>query len=133
MKRRWLISKDARRCGNYHCSGYDKTNHKTVLKADGTILTTCRECGKVRESKAHKYKERRPCIACQWVRDVVVNVGHDGHEWSRDKCSVCEMEISARHHLHVYNDFTARVAKARRLRAVRSQCAQASNQQGEGT
>lgn len=133
MKRRWLISKDARRCKTYGCVGYDKFNHKTVLHADGTILTTCRDCGGVRESKAHKYKERRPCKRCQWPVDFIIHVGHDGHEWSKDKCSICEMEISAAQHLRMYHDFTNRVAKARRLRAVRPQGAQASNEQGEGS
>lgn len=105
--KRWIISKDGRRCGNFSCAGYEKANVEILhIDADGTVYTKCRECIQAHTYKSREYKDRRACKGCAHNRNVTVRVYHDGKEYARDTCDACDMERSAERH----------VATAQRLR-----------------
>ena len=123
-KRRWILSKDMRRCSDFRCSGYDKANAKAVVtnQAKGTVTVTCRECGRSDERQANKFKELRPCPRCKDIFNFTVQLWEMAKkdeitEHVRSHCSICELELSAASH---YVQARAHATKAQKLREERA-------------
>jgi hypothetical protein len=121
--RRWVISKSYRLCPR-GCVGYERQT-ATVKITDpitGAIHCACKECGSSENDKLTTYKDRRPCKRCKNVYDVTVRLWSNGkgevEEHWRERCSICELELSANLHLATGRTFLAR---ARRLRHEQGQ------------
>jgi hypothetical protein len=116
--RRWIIGKDARRCKDYHCEGFDRTIATyTVDMENGVISTTCKLCEKTTERRCDDWKELRACEnpKCGWVRDVSMRYFSGGILYNRF-CDACEIENSMRRHLYQAQQLKE---KAERIRAER--------------
>ncbi len=97
--KRWIIGGRARECSNDRCNRYGKKGTVELDPATGKIDVRCSACTIISEYQASSWKERRPCKACGFVRDVKVTIWHGGGgEHARDFCNACEMLNAAEVH-----------------------------------
>lgn len=117
--RRWIIGKDFRICPRA-CLGWSNQTAavKITDQEKGIALRKCRECGTAEECQLDSFKDRRPCKRCKNTYDVTVKLwsGREGEppaERWKDRCSLCDLEVSAAVHYQTAKNFFARATKLR--------------------
>jgi RecA-family ATPase len=100
--KKWIITKDLKRCPDFHCRGhYDddvKVKVKAVIYGEGVVDTKCDACGITHTSQSKTYHQQRPCTTCCIYRNVVVRI-FDNQELAERQCSACKAETAALKHL----------------------------------
>ncbi len=121
MTRRWIIGAEGGRCRNAGCPQYGKRAGKPEVDPEtGAIKVVCKLCRQPSERQANSWKERRPCRACNYVRDVTVSQWHSGGERARDYCDACDLMNSVGVHRQTADRLEAKAMAIRAKRKAKS-------------